>query len=104
MLLGLIALPQMLRQGYDGNLAIGVVCAGGSLGAMIPPSIVLIMYGLMANISIGDLFTASFLPGLMLASFYVGYVLLRSYLSEGMAPRPPKKASPRRRNSALSRG
>lgn len=66
-LLGLIALPQMLRLGYDRNLAIGVVCAGGSLGTMIPPSIVLIIYGLTANVSIGDLFTAAFLPGFMLA-------------------------------------
>lgn len=68
-LLGLIALPQMLRLGYDRGLAIGVVCAGGALGTMVPPSIVLIIYGLTANVSIGDLFTASFLPGLMLAGF-----------------------------------
>ena len=73
-LLGLIALPQMLRLGYDRKLAIGVVCAGGSLGTMVPPSIVLIIYGLTANVSIGDLFTAAFVPGFMLASFYVAYV------------------------------
>ncbi len=85
-LLGLIALPQMLRLGYDRKLAIGVVCAGGALGTMVPPSIVLIIYGLTANVSIGDLFTASFLPGLMLAGFYVAYVLIRSYLNPAMAP------------------
>ncbi|MDX1730838.1 MAG: TRAP transporter large permease subunit, partial [Aurantimonas coralicida] len=62
-LLGLLALPQMLRLGYDRSLSIGVVCAGGALGTMIPPSIVLIVYGLAANVSIGALFTASFLPG-----------------------------------------
>lgn len=85
-LLGLIALPQMLRLGYDRRLAIGVVCAGGALGTMVPPSIVLIIYGLTANVSIGDLFTASFLPGLMLASFYVTYVLIRAYLNPSVAP------------------
>ena len=72
-LLGLLALPQMLRLGYDRKLAIGVCCAGGALGTMIPPSIVLIVYGLTANVSIGDLFTASFVPGLMLAGLYVVY-------------------------------
>ncbi len=85
-LLGLIALPQMLRLGYDRNLAIGVVCAGGALGTMVPPSIVLIIYGLTANVSIGDLFTAAFIPGLMLAGFYVAYVLIRAYLNPAMAP------------------
>lgn len=80
-LLGLLALPQMLRLGYDQKLAIGVVCAGGSLGTMLPPSIVLIIYGLTANVSIGDLFTAAIIPGLMLASFYVIYVLFRAYTS-----------------------
>jgi len=85
-LLGLVALPQMLRLGYNRNLAIGVVCAGGALGTMVPPSIVLIIYGLTANVSVGDLFTAAFLPGLMLASFYVIYVLVRAYLNPEMAP------------------
>lgn len=87
-LLGLLALPQMLRLGYDRKLAIGVCCAGGALGTMIPPSIVLIIYGLTASVSIGDLFTASFLPGLMLASFYVTYVLARCYLNPTLAPIP----------------
>jgi tripartite ATP-independent transporter DctM subunit len=85
-LLGLIALPQMLRLGYDRNLAIGVVCAGGSLGTMIPPSIVLIIYGLTASVSIGDLFTAAFLPGFMLAMFYVAYILFRAYFTKGIVP------------------
>ncbi|OHV78109.1 C4-dicarboxylate ABC transporter permease [Ensifer sp. LCM 4579] len=85
-LLGLIALPQMLRLGYDRSLAIGVVCAGGSLGTMIPPSIVLIIYGLTANVSIGELFTAAFIPGFMLAMFYVAYILARAYLTPHVAP------------------
>lgn len=87
-LLGLVALPQMLRLGYDKHLAIGVVCAGGALGTMLPPSIVLIIYGLTANVSIGDLFTASFFPALMLAGFYVIYILVRAYLNPAIAPIP----------------
>ncbi|WP_211100026.1 TRAP transporter large permease [Acuticoccus kandeliae] len=85
-LLGLIALPQMLRLGYDRNLAIGVVCAGGSLGTMVPPSIVLIIYGLTANVSIGELFSAAFIPGFMLAMFYVLYILARAYLTPHVVP------------------
>lgn len=85
-LLGMLALPQMLRLGYDRRLAIGVVCAGGSLGTMVPPSIVLIIYGLTANVSVGDLFISAFVPGLMLASFYVAYVLIRSYTSDVAPP------------------
>lgn len=87
-LLGVIALPQMLRLGYDRKLAIGVCCAGGALGTMIPPSIVLIIYGLTASVSIGDLFTAAFLPGLMLAAMYAAYILFRAYLNPSMAPIP----------------
>ena len=68
-LLGLIALPQMLRLGYDQNLAIGTICASGSLGTMIPPSIVLIIFGLITETSIKALFTAAFIPGFMLAIF-----------------------------------
>ncbi len=85
-LLGLLALPQMLRLGYDRSLAIGVVCAGGALGTMVPPSIVLIIYGLTANVSISDLFTAAFTPGLMLACFYAIYVLTRAYMNPALAP------------------
>jgi len=88
-LLGLLALPQMLRLGYDRSLAIGVVCAGGALGTMVPPSIVLIIYGLSANVSIAELFTAAFLPGFCLAMLYVGYVLIRAYLQPQLAPIPP---------------
>lgn len=85
-LLGMLALPQMLRLGYDKKLAIGTVCAGGSLGTMVPPSIVLIIYGLTANVSIGDLFTGAVMPALMLASFYLIYILVRCYLQPELAP------------------
>jgi TRAP-type mannitol/chloroaromatic compound transport system permease large subunit len=87
-LLGLIALPQMLRLGYDRNLAIGTICASGSLGTMIPPSIVLIMYGLVTETSIKALFTASFLPGFMLAMFYMVYILVRTRMNPSLAPLP----------------
>ena len=87
-LLGLIALPQMLRLGYNQNLAIGTICASGSLGTMIPPSIVLIFYGLITETSIHALFKAAFLPGFMLASLYIIYILIRTRLSPEMAPLP----------------
>ncbi|MDH3263624.1 MAG: TRAP transporter large permease subunit [Paracoccaceae bacterium] len=88
-LLGLIALPQMLRLGYNQNLAIGTICASGSLGTMIPPSIVLIFYGLVTETSIKALFTASFLPGFMLASFFIIYIIIRTQLDPSQAPLPP---------------
>ena len=81
-LLGLVALPQMLRLNYDRGLAIGTICAGGSLGTMIPPSIVLIIYGLTAGVDIGQLFVATVMPGLLLASIYVGFALLLLYFLE----------------------
>ncbi|GGF59458.1 MULTISPECIES: TRAP transporter large permease [Mameliella] len=89
-LLGLIALPQMLRLGYNQNLAIGTICASGSLGTMIPPSIVLIFYGLVTETSIKALFTASFLPGFMLASFFIIYIIVTTQLSPEKAPLPPE--------------
>lgn len=103
-LLGLIALPQMLRLGYDKKLAIGVVCAGGSLGTMVPPSIVLIIYGLTANVSIGDLFTAAFVPGLMLAGFYIIYILVRAYLNPAIAPSPDPVPVPNAEKLRLLKG
>lgn len=88
-LLGLIALPQMLRLGYDKKLAIGTICAGGSLGTMIPPSVVLIVYGLTASVSIGDLFKAAFLPGLLMGTLYISYILLRCSLDPQLGPPAP---------------
>lgn len=87
-LLGILALPQMLRLGYDRKLAIGTTCAGGALGTMLPPSIVLIIYGMTASVSIGDLFKASFLPAFILAGCYIGYVLIRCKLNPSLAPIP----------------
>ena len=87
-LLGLIALPQMLRLGYNQNLAIGVICASGSLGTMIPPSIVFIIYGLITETSIKALFTAAFVPGFMLASMIILYIIVRTQLRPEDAPLP----------------
>jgi tripartite ATP-independent transporter DctM subunit len=87
-LLGILALPQMLRLGYDRKLAIGTTCAGGALGTMLPPSIVLIIYGMTASVSIGDLFKASFLPAFILAACYIAYVLIRCKLNPALAPIP----------------
>jgi len=88
-LLGLVALPQMLRLGYDKKLAIGVVCAGGSLGTMIPPSLVLVFYGLTTSTSIGDLFLASTMPGILLALIYIAYVLVRCGINPQLGPPAP---------------
>lgn len=88
-LLGLIALPQMLRLGYDRKLAIGTICAGGSLGTMIPPSIVLIIYGITVNVPIGDLFVANIVPGLVLSAVYLAYILVRCQLEPKLGPPAP---------------
>jgi tripartite ATP-independent transporter DctM subunit len=96
-LLGLVALPQMLRLRYDSKLAIGVVCAGGSLGTMIPPSLVLVFYGLTTSTSIGDLFVASTIPGLTLGLIYIIYVLIRC----GFNPKLGPPAPPEMRNIPL---
>jgi tripartite ATP-independent transporter DctM subunit len=85
-MLGLVALPQLLRLKYDRKLAIGLICAAGALATLIPPSIVMIVYGLSADVAIGDLFAAGFIPGLMLATFYVTYVLVRCNLNPSLAP------------------
>lgn len=88
-LLGLIALPQMLRLNYDKKMAMGIIVAGGSLGTMIPPSIVLIMYGLVTGTAIGDLFMATIIPGILLATLYVIYVTIRCNLNPKFGPPLP---------------
>jgi tripartite ATP-independent transporter DctM subunit len=85
-MLGLVALPQMLRLGYDRKLSIGLICASGALATLIPPSVVMIVYGLSAEVGIGDLFMGGVLPGMLLASLYVVYVLVRVNLNPSMAP------------------
>ncbi len=100
-LLGLIALPQMMRLKYDRKLSIGIICAGGSLGTMVPPSIVLIIYGLTADVSVQKLFLASFIPGFVLASAYFAYIYIRCTLNPNLTPKPPEKAAPFSRRDFL---
>lgn len=104
--LGLVALPQLLRFGYQRRLAIGTICSAGSLGTMIPPSIILVFYGLTANVPIGDLFVATLLPGLLLAALYIAYILIRCALNPALGPLPPPEVLniPLREKVALLRG
>ena len=86
---GLLAIPAMMRHKYSNSLISGTICAGGSLGSMILPSIVLIFYGLTANAAIGDLFLAVIIPGLLLAGFYMVYILVRCWINPALGPVPP---------------
>jgi tripartite ATP-independent transporter DctM subunit len=88
-LMGLLAFPAMLRAGYSPKLAAGVTCAGGCLGILIPPSIMLILYGATAGESVVRLYAAAFLPGVGLAVMYMVYVLVLATLKPSMAPRLP---------------
>jgi tripartite ATP-independent transporter DctM subunit len=88
-LMGLLALPAMLKAGYDKKLASGVICAGGCLGILIPPSIMLILYGAMAGVSVVRLYAAALFPGMLLAGLYVLYVIVRALLQPEVAPRLP---------------
>lgn len=85
-LLGLVAMPQMLRLGYDKYLTIGTICACGSLGTMIPPSVILIMFGLVTQTSINDLFVAAIIPGLLLGAVFIVYIIVRVRLNPSLAP------------------
>ena len=88
-LMGLLALPAMLRARYDVKLSAGVITAGGCLGILIPPSVLLILYGATASVSVVQLYAGAFFPGLMLASLYIGYVIIRAWLNPSLAPKPP---------------
>jgi tripartite ATP-independent transporter DctM subunit len=90
-LMGLLAFPAMLKAGYDVRLSAGVVCAGGCLGILIPPSILLIVYAATAGISAVKLYAAAFLPGLLLTSLYIGYVIIRAMINPALAPKLPKE-------------
>ncbi|MGH6914757.1 MAG: TRAP transporter large permease subunit, partial [Geminicoccales bacterium] len=89
-LMGLLAFPAMLKAGYDTKLAAGVVCAGGCLGIMIPPSILLILYAATAGESVVKLYAAAFFPGFVLAGFYVLYVIARAMINPALAPKLPE--------------
>jgi tripartite ATP-independent transporter DctM subunit len=90
-LMGLLAFPAMLRAGYDVRLSAGVVCAGGCLGILIPPSILLIVYAATAGVSAVKLYAAAFLPGFMLAFLYVLYIIARATINPALAPKLPRE-------------
>jgi tripartite ATP-independent transporter DctM subunit len=89
-LMGLLAFPAMLKAGYDTKLAAGVVCAGGCLGIMIPPSILLILYAATAGESVVKLYAGAFVPGFVLAGFYIIYVIVRVVINPKLAPSLPE--------------
>jgi len=88
-MLGLIALPAMLNRGYNKELACGSVCAGGTLGILIPPSVMLVIYGPTADIGVGKLFMAAFIPGFTLSALYIAYIGIASFLKPQLAPSLP---------------
>jgi len=87
--MGVISLPVMMKYGYDKPLATGTIAAAGTLGQIIPPSIVLIILGDILSVSVGDLFSAAVIPGLVLVGFYVIYIAIISYICKDYAPPVP---------------
>jgi tripartite ATP-independent transporter DctM subunit len=90
-LMGLLAFPAMLKAGYDTRLAAGVICAGGTLGILIPPSIMLIVYAAAAGVSVVKLYAAAMLPGFLLAGLYLLYVVGRAVANPALAPPLPRE-------------
>ncbi len=90
-LMGLLALPALLKAGYDRKFATGVICAGGCLGILIPPSIMLIVYAATTATSVVKMYAAAMFPGVMLAGLYMIYVITRALLNPSLAPKPPKE-------------
>jgi len=88
-LMGLLVLQPMLKAGYDVKLATGAIAAGGCLGILIPPSVMLILYGATAGVSVVQLYAGALIPGIMLAMLYIGYVMLRAKLNPKLAPPLP---------------
>ena len=89
--MGLISLPTMLKRGYQPELATGTIAASGTLGQIIPPSVVLVLLGSVLNISVGDLFTAALLPGVLLVLLYIVYILIKARLYPETAPVIPEE-------------
>ena len=92
--MGLIALPVMLKYNYDKRLASGVICASGTLGQIIPPSIILIILGDVLQQPVGDLYRAALIPGLLLVAFYIVYVLILAFARKDAAPAMPSNNAP----------
>ncbi len=90
-LMGLLAFPALLKAGYDTKFSAGVICAGGCLGILIPPSIMLIVYAATTAISVVQAYAAAIFPGLLLAGMYMIYVIIRALINPKLAPKPPKE-------------
>ncbi len=93
-LMGLLALPQMLKMRYDHSFAAGIICAGGTLGILIPPSIMLIVYAASSGVSIVRLYAAALLPGFTLVGLYLAYIVVRSIINPKIAPKPTYEEMP----------
>ena len=101
--IGSFAIPEMLKRGYDKSLATGCVAASGGLALLIPPSVALILYGVVADESVGKLFIGGIIPGLVLAALMMGYIFLLSQVRPHMAPRSTEEVTWRKRLTALAR-
>lgn len=101
-LMGLLAFPAMASAKYDKTFASGVICAGGTLGILIPPSIMLIVYAAIAELSPLRLYAAAIIPGFMLAGFYIVYVMLRAWITPDIAPKPKDEEIPPKREIYMS--
>ena len=84
--MGLIALPSMLKRGYSKKIAIGCISAGGSLGILIPPSVLMIILALTSRVSVGEMFIAGIIPGLLISSLFITYILVRCYVQKDVGP------------------
>lgn len=93
-LIGMLAAPVMMRAGYDPALSAGTITAGGTLGVLIPPSVLLVVLGPVAGVSIPQLFAACIMPGLLIASLFIAYTLVRCYLNPALGPPMPKEERP----------
>ena len=89
-LMGLLALPAMIKANYDQKISTGVICAGGTLGILIPPSIMLIVYGATSAVSVVKLYAAALIPGFLLAGLYMVYVVTRAVMNPSLMPKLPK--------------
>jgi len=112
-LMGLLAFPAMLKAGYNIKVAAGAITAGGCLGILIPPSVMLIVYGAVAGVSVVQLYAGAFLPGIMLATLYIGYIILLAWWKPELMPPLPEserrvdlpswmRAQARKGNNALT--
>ena len=91
MMMGLIGYPSMIRRGYDRKMIMGPIMAGGALGPLIPPSVIMIVYGVVAGVSVGKLFLGGVFPGLMLSAMFIVYILVRCFLNPSLGPPLPKE-------------